>query len=120
MNTGCVSLGALPDAPQADADLDLRALRAWLASDEDGDPVLVLQDGDTTVVLGFGLGGRGLEAAIQATGMLSEEVRKYGDVLYEVRAIKRAGQRVRSGRDSAEQLYGRAGFGHGELRGQGQ
>jgi hypothetical protein len=92
MNTGFVSLSALPEAPQADADLDLRTLRAWLANDEDGDPVLVLQDGDTTVVVEFGLGGRGLEEAIQAAGMLSEAVRGYGNVLHEVRAIRLAGQ----------------------------
>lgn len=91
MSAGFVSLSALPDAPQPDADLDLRTLRAWLANDEDGDPVLVLQDEDTTVVLDFGLGGRGLDSAIQGTGTLGEAVQTYGNVLHEVRAIKRAG-----------------------------
>ena len=79
----------LPDAPQADADLDVRSLRAFLAVDEDGDPVLVLRDDHTTVVVEFGLGGA-WETAIQSALGLSKAALRYGEALHELRAKRRA------------------------------
>lgn len=78
-------ISTLPAAPQADYDLDLRSLEPYLAIDEDGDPVLVLRDGDTVVVLEFGLGGHALLVAIGATAKLSAAVERYAGVLHELR-----------------------------------
>ncbi|MFI5908373.1 hypothetical protein [Dactylosporangium sp. NPDC051541] len=50
MTSMTARIDCLPDAPQGDADLDLGRTGAYLAQD-DGDPVLVLVDGDTTVRL---------------------------------------------------------------------
>ncbi|WP_327006858.1 hypothetical protein OHA72_06015 [Dactylosporangium sp. NBC_01737] len=80
-----IAISALPAAPQADYDLDLRSLEPYLAIDEDGDPVLVLRDGDTVVVLEFGLGGHALLAAIDATAKLSATVGQYTEMLHEMR-----------------------------------
>ncbi|WP_432984644.1 hypothetical protein [Dactylosporangium sp. CA-233914] len=40
-------------APQADIDLDVGTLRIWEAVDDNGDPVLVLKDAGSTVVIEF-------------------------------------------------------------------
>ncbi|GAB3868126.1 hypothetical protein GCM10027610_124390 [Dactylosporangium cerinum] len=83
--TAPTTISALPPAPQADYDLDLRSLEPYLAIDEDGDPVLVLRDGDTVVVLEFGLGGHALLAAINATAKLSAAVDRYAGLLHDLR-----------------------------------
>jgi hypothetical protein len=67
----------------------MRTLKVWLASDEDGDPVLVLADDDTTVILDYGLGGHAMTAAIEAASRLAEAAGQYENVLHEVRANRR-------------------------------
>jgi hypothetical protein len=70
----------LPTAPQADVDLDVRALRTYLALDDDNDPVLVLSDGDNTVVVQFGLGGA-WESAIDGALGLNEAALRFAVLL---------------------------------------
>lgn len=83
--TAPIAINELPPAPQADYDLDLRSLDSHLAIDEDGDPVLVLRDGDTVVVLECGLGRHALLAAIDAIAKLNATVERYAGVLHELR-----------------------------------
>jgi hypothetical protein len=89
-----VSIRTLPEAPQGDYDLDLRTLRSELAVDEDGDPVLVLRDDDTVIVVELGLGAHAMQAAIEAAHKLSDTAERYATVLHEVRAVRRASSRV--------------------------
>ena len=90
MTAGPVSLRALPVAPQADADMDTRLLRAWLAADDDGEPVMVLTDGDTTVVLDCGIGVEHLTAAVDAAGQLADVAAAFRDAMRTVQAERRA------------------------------
>lgn len=78
----------LPAAPQADIDLDMRLLKPSIAEDDEGDPVMVLKDSTSTVILEFGLGGS-WESAIIAAEKLARTATRYADLLRDVRAKRR-------------------------------
>ncbi|WP_327007943.1 hypothetical protein OHA72_12100 [Dactylosporangium sp. NBC_01737] len=79
----------MPVAPQPDLDVDVRALRSWQATDEDGDPVLVIKDDDVTIVIDMGRGDS-WDAAIRSAERLGAEALTYASRLREARAQQRA------------------------------
>jgi hypothetical protein len=89
MRSSIFQTAGLPVAPQADADLDIRALRTWLAVDDDGDPVLVAKDEDTTVVIEVGCGGS-WDVAIRAAEHLGDTAFAYASQLRLMMAQQRA------------------------------
>lgn len=72
-------------APQADFDLDMRSLRAWLALDDDGTPEVELRcdegtPDERTVSIGVGLGGS-WQSAITAAEATASCLLAYADML---------------------------------------
>jgi hypothetical protein len=67
-------------APQADVDLDVGTLRTWEAVDDHGDPVLVLRDLESTVVIEFGADGA-WDLAIRAAERLGDAALMYASTL---------------------------------------
>ena len=67
-------------APQGDLDLDVGTLRIWEAADDNGDPVLVLKDADSTVVIEFATDGA-WDQAIRAAERLSDAALMYAATL---------------------------------------
>jgi hypothetical protein len=67
-------------APQADVDLDVGTLRIWEAADDHGDPVLVLRDTASTVVIEFG-GDGAWDSAIRAAERLGDAALMYASTL---------------------------------------
>ncbi|MEV4135488.1 hypothetical protein AB0J72_25335 [Dactylosporangium sp. NPDC049742] len=82
-------VASVPVAPQPDADLDVRTLRSWLAVDDDGDPVLVVKDDDTTVVIDVGAGDS-WACAIRAAEHLSDMALAYASQLRSCMALQAA------------------------------
>jgi hypothetical protein len=71
--------------PEPDADLDARALRAWLESTDPDDPdcddvAMVVSDGDTTVRIVSGMGDRAQLARFGAE-RLSGVAQQFGSAL---------------------------------------
>lgn len=89
MRSSMFRVAEMPVAPQADADLDIRTLRAWQGVDDDGDPVLVVKDDDTTIVVDVGAGGS-WDAAIRAAESLSDMALMYASRLRSSMAQQRA------------------------------
>lgn len=89
MRSSMFRVTAVPVAPQADADLDVRTLRTWQAVDDDGDPVLVVKDDDTTVVIDVG-GAGSWDAAIRAAENLGDMALAYASQLRLMMAEQRA------------------------------
>lgn len=66
--------------PVPSASICLRGLRAFQTVDDDGDTVLVVSDGETTVEFGCGLVGRSA-AATRGVMRLVEAVRHYASTI---------------------------------------
>ncbi|WP_426510463.1 hypothetical protein ACPPVO_07125 [Dactylosporangium sp. McL0621] len=67
-------------APQGDIDLDVGTLRIWEAADDNGDPVLVLKDLESTVIIEFG-GDGAWDSAIRSAERLSDAALMYASTL---------------------------------------
>ncbi|MFI5913930.1 hypothetical protein [Dactylosporangium sp. NPDC051541] len=77
-------------APQADVDLDVGTLRIWEAADDNNDPVLVLRDLESTVVIEFG-GDGGWDEAIRSAERLGDAALSYASTLREAMAQAKQG-----------------------------
>jgi hypothetical protein len=88
MRSSLYQVAPTPVAPQADADLDIRTLRTWQAVDDDGDPVMVIKDDETAVVIDVGDGGS-WDAAIRAAERLSDMALSYASRLRALQAHRR-------------------------------
>ncbi|WP_433055544.1 hypothetical protein [Dactylosporangium sp. CS-033363] len=67
-------------APQGDIDLDVGTLRIWEAADDSNDPVLVLKDHASTVIIEFG-GEGAWDSAIRSAERLSDAALMYASTL---------------------------------------
>ncbi|GAA2368159.1 hypothetical protein [Dactylosporangium salmoneum] len=68
-------------APQADVDLDVGTLRIWEAADDNDEPVLVLRDVDSTVVIEFVAVDGAWDLAIRAAERLGDAALMYAATL---------------------------------------